>query len=514
MHRGEKMNLANIESHSLQQWTASAEKAISKVETRLFIDGDYSDSAAGGRFATINPANGETLAEMSEGMPEDIDRAVASAQAAFRSGCWSRIAPRERMEILYAFADLVDEKAEELAVLETLDMGKPIGDVVADDMPGVIDTIRFMAEGIDKIEGSVTNTDNDAMHLVIREPLGVVGCISPWNYPLMMATWKIAPALAAGNTVVLKPAEQSPMSCLRLAELFVRAGGPAGVFNVVNGMGETAGRALALHHDVAKLSFTGSTEVGKLILQYAGQSNMKRVALECGGKSPQIFMADLPDMHAAVDAAYNGVFANMGEVCSAGSRLLVERPIYNEFIERFIADGQYAYTPGEPLDPDTNMGPLVDRGSQQRVLGMIESGMSEGATLHFGGTAPQEFEQGAYVNPTLFGDVDNNMSIARNEIFGPVASVIPLDGPEEAIAIANDTIYGLAAGIWTQDINRAFRLIKNIEAGVVWVNSYEDGDMTQPFGGYKQSGQARDKCMESLKSYTQSKSAWIRLAPE
>jgi len=357
----------------------------------------------------------------------------------------------------------------------------------------------------------VTNTDSDALHLVIREPLGVVGCISPWNYPLLMATWKIAPALAAGNTVVLKPAEQSPLSALRLAELFIRAGGPPGVFNVVNGMGETAGKALALHNDVAKISFTGSTEVGKLILQYAGRSNMKRVALECGGKSPQIFMADLPDLESAIDAAYNGVFANMGEVCSAGSRLLVERPIYNEFIERFIAEGKSAYVPGDPLDPDTNMGPLVDRDSQQRVLKMIEGGKREGATLHFGGDAPAELAQGAYVNPTLFGDVRNDMSIARNEIFGPVASVIPFDGPEEAIAIANDTIYGLAAGIWTRDLNKAMRLVKDIEAGVVWINSYEDGDMTQPFGGYKQSGHARDKCLDSLKSYTQGKSAWFRL---
>jgi gamma-glutamyl-gamma-aminobutyraldehyde dehydrogenase len=370
-----------------------------------------------------------------------------------------------------------------------------------------------MAEGIDKIEGSVTNTDNDALHMVIREPLGVVGCISPWNYPLLMATWKIAPALAAGNTVVLKPAEQSPLSAVRLAELFVRAGGPPGVFNVVNGKGETAGKALALHNDVAKISFTGSTEVGKLILQYAGRSNMKRVALECGGKSPQIFMADLPDLERAVDAAYNGVFANMGEVCSAGSRLLVERPIYNEFIECFIANGKDAYTPGDPLDPETNMGPLVDRDSQQRVLQMIEGGKREGARLLFGGDAPMALQGGAYVNPTLFGEVNNDMSIARNEIFGPVASVIPFDGPEQAIAIANDTIYGLAAGIWTRDLNKAMRLVKDIEAGVVWINSYEDGDMTQPFGGYKQSGHARDKCLDSLKSYTQGKSAWFRLNP-
>ena len=507
------MNLSAIENHDHARWQAVARSAMEDLETRLFIDGEFCDALEGGRFNTVNPATGEILTKMSRGMPEDINRAVASALAAFRSGCWSRIAPRERMDILYRFADLIDENAERLAVLETLDMGKPIGDVVAEDLPAVISTIRFMAEGIDKIEGSVTNTDHDALHLVLREPLGVVGCISPWNYPLLMATWKIAPALAAGNTVVLKPAEQSPLSALRLAELFVEAGGPPGVFNVVNGMGETAGKSLALHMDVAKISFTGSTEVGKLIMQYAGKSNMKRVALECGGKSPQIFMADLPDMERAVSAAYNGVFANMGEVCSAGSRLLVERPIYDEFIERFVADGQNAYVPGDPLDPETNMGPLVDRDSQQRVLKMIHDGKREGATLHFGGDAPQALETGAYVNPTLFGNVRNDMSIARNEIFGPVASVIPFEGAAEAISIANDTIYGLAAGIWTRDLNKAMRLVKDIESGVVWINSYEDGDMTQPFGGYKQSGHARDKCLDSLRSYTQGKSAWFRLDP-
>jgi acyl-CoA reductase-like NAD-dependent aldehyde dehydrogenase len=508
------MSLATLEDYDLSGWQESASAQRKHIETRLFIDGEFVDALRGGRFSTSNPATGEVLAEMSKGTEKDIDRAVAAARKAFKSGVWSRMAPRDRMNVLYRFADLIDQNAEQLAVLETLDMGKPIGAVIGEDLPAVISTIRFMAECIDKIDGAVTSTDSDAIHLVLKEPLGVVGAISPWNYPLLMAAWKIAPALAAGNTVVLKPAEQSPMSALHLARLFVEAGGPPGVFNVVNGLGEVAGKALALHNDVAKISFTGSTEVGKLILQYAGQSNMKRVALECGGKSPQIFMADLPDMERAVSAAYNGIFANMGEVCSAGSRLLVERPVYNEFIERFIAEGQYAYQPGDPLDPETNMGPLVDRESQTRVLGMIENGRKEGATLHFGGTAPEGLKHGAYVNPTLFGDVSNQMSIARNEIFGPVASVIPFDGPEEAISIANDTIYGLAAGIWTRDINQAFRLVQNIEAGVVWINSYEDGDMTQPFGGYKQSGQARDKCMDSVKSYLQQKSAWFRLSAE
>ncbi len=506
------MSLDSIDKYDLTQWQTVAERVSHGLETRLFIDGKHVDAIGGGRFATVNPCNGETLAEACEGKQEDIDLAVSVAKRAFQAGVWSKMAPRDRMEIMYRFARQVDEHAEELAVLDTLDMGKPIADMISIDLPSVIDTIQFMAEGIDKLEGSVTNTDNDAVHMVLREPLGVVGCISPWNYPLLMATWKIAPALAAGNTVVLKPAEQSPLSAIRLAELFMQAGGPAGVFNVVNGYGESAGKALALHNDVAKISFTGSTEVGKLILQYAGQSNMKRVGLECGGKSPQIFMSDLPDMEHAVDSAIEGIYSNMGEVCSAGSRLLVEYSIYDEFVERFIARGQHAFQAGEPLDPSTNMGPLVDHESQQRVLAMIESGKREGATLHFGGDSPADMADGAYVNPTLFGDVNNDMTIARQEIFGPVASIIPFNGADEAIAIANDSIYGLAAGIWTSDLNRAFRLIKDIEAGVVWVNNYEDGDMTQPFGGYKQSGHARDKCMESLRSYTQTKSAWIRLS--
>ncbi len=508
------MSLTSVKAHDLTLWQTIATKAKQQIETRLFIGGDYVDAAEGGRFATVDPSNGETLAEMSAGTGADIDRAVAAAKDAFRSGVWSRLAPRSRMEILYRFADLIDEHAEELAVLETLDMGKPISDVISEDIPAVIETIRFMAEGIDKIEGSVTNTADDIMHMVLREPLGVVGAISPWNYPLLMATWKIAPALAAGNTVVLKPAEQAPMSCLRLAELFVTAGGPDGVFNVVNGIGEVAGKALALHDDVAKISFTGSTEVGKLMLQYAGQSNMKRVGLECGGKSPQVFMADLPDMDDAIAAACDGIFANQGEVCSAGSRLLVDRPIYDQFVEQFVTQGQHAYEPGLPLDPETNMGPLVTREAQQRVLGFIESGKTEGARLHFGGGIPDGLGEGAYVTPTLFSDVNNSMTIARNEIFGPVASVIPFDGVDEAIAIANDTIYGLAAGVWTRDIDKAFRMIKGIESGMVWVNCYEGGDMTQPFGGYKQSGQARDNCIESLRSYTQMKSAWIQLGSD
>jgi gamma-glutamyl-gamma-aminobutyraldehyde dehydrogenase len=496
--------------HSHAQWQAIAARELGAPRTRLFIDGDFVDAVDGGRFESVNPANRSVIATLAAANEKDVDRAVASARKAFRSGSWSRMAPRDRMEVLYRFARLIEANTEQLAVLDTLDMGKPIADMIGVDIPAVVETIRFMAEYIDKIEGCVPNTSADVMQYVLREPIGVVGAISPWNYPLLLATWKVAPALAAGNTVVLKPAEQAPLSCLRLAELFVEAGGPPGVFNVINGIGEVAGKALALHNDVDKVTFTGSTEVGKLMLQYAGQSNMKRVSLECGGKSPQVFLADTGDMARAIRAAYNGIFANMGEVCNAGSRLLVDKPIYDEFVAGFIAEGRNAYVAGDPLDPHTNLGPLVSDEAQKRVLSYIDVGKKDGARLQFGGDAPDL--DGAYVNPTLFTEVRNDMRIAREEIFGPVASILPIDGIDQAIEIANDTIYGLAAGIWTRDLNQAHRLIREIEAGVIWVNCFDEGDMTQPFGGYKQTGNARDKCIESIMSYTQSKSAWIRLA--
>ena len=506
------MSIEAVSSHPASTWHSVASREVSSLETRLFIDGEYVDAIDGERFDSVNPATGEKIAAVAAANAKDVDAAVTAARRTFRSGAWSRMAPRERMEILYRFTRLIDEHAEQLAVLDTLNMGKPISDMLAVDLPSVIETFQFMAECIDKIEGTVTNTEADVMHFVLREPLGVVGAISPWNYPLLMAAWKVAPALAAGNCVVLKPAEQAPLSCLRLAELFVEAGGPPGAFNVINGIGEVAGKALALHNDVDKVTFTGSTEVGKLMLQYAGQSNMKRVSLECGGKSPQIFMGDLPDLERAVTAAFNGIYANMGEVCNAGSRLLVDRTIYDEFVDRFVTEGQHAYVPGDPLDPSTNLGPLVTREAQHRVLSMVEAGKKAGAELKFGGTVPEGLQNGAYVTPALFTGVDNSMRIAREEIFGPVAAVIPFDGASEAVSIANDTIYGLAAGIWTRDLGRAHRMIRDIEAGVIWVNCFDEGDMTQPFGGYKQSGNARDKCLESLLSYTQSKSAWIRLS--
>jgi len=339
----------------------------------------------------------------------------------------------------------------------------------------------------------------------------VVGCIVPWNYPLMMAAWKVAPALAAGNSVVLKPAEQSPLSAGLMARLFIEAGGPPGVFNVVQGYGEEAGEALALHHDVAKIGFTGSIEIGKQMMIYAGQSNMKRVTTECGGKTPQIVMGDYDDLDRAVEYAVNGIFGNQGEVCNAGSRLLVDRRIADDFSQRFTALAQQSFTAGDPLDPATTLGSLVNSAQQTRVLDYIDIGRKEGAQVAMGGGVPEQWTGGAYVEPTLFTGVNNDMRIAREEIFGPVGAVIPFDTPQEAVAIANDSIYGLAAGIWTRDVGLAHRMARDVEAGVIWVNCFDHGDMTQPWGGYKQSGNGRDKCFESIVAHTQSKSVWVDL---
>lgn len=482
------------------------------IDTGLYIDGAFVPAFDGAVIACLNPATGKRIAEVACGGAADIDRAVASARAAWADGRWRHLTPRTRMDIFRRFADLVEANGIELALLDSLSMGKPVTDALTIDVPEAVVTIRYFGECIDKVAGAVTNSPHDATHLISREPLGVVGAISAWNYPLLMAVWKIAPALAAGNCVVLKPSERAPLSCLLLAKLFVEAGGPAGVFNVVNGLGQDAGKALALHPDVAKISFTGSTAVGKQLMVYAGQSNLKRVALETGGKSPQIFIDDLEDLDTAVDYAIRGIYDNAGQVCNAGSRLLVHERIHDAFVARFLQRAPALYQPGDPLDPATSLGPLVCREQQDRVLGWVSTGVSEGAQLAFGGVPAADLPDGAYVLPTLFTGVSPAMAIAREEIFGPVAVVIPFTDEADAIRIANDSNYGLAASIWTADLKRAHRMIKALEAGVVWVNCFGDGDMTQPFGGYKQSGNTRDKSLECLAGYMQSKSAWINLA--
>jgi gamma-glutamyl-gamma-aminobutyraldehyde dehydrogenase len=485
-----------------------------KPETRCFIDGDFVPAIKAGTFESINPATGDVIAEVARGTAEDIDVAVAAARRAFKAGVWSRMVPRKRMSVLYRYAQLISDHVKEFALLDTLDMGKPISDMIRSDVPGAARTFQFFAETIDKLDGMVTNTAPNALHYILRQPLGVVGCIVPWNYPLMMAAWKVAPALATGNTVVLKPAEQSPLSALLLAQLFVEAGGPPGVLNVVTGLGEEAGKALALHGDVDKIGFTGSVEVGKLMLIYAGQSNMKRVTTECGGKSPQIVLGDVPDLDTAVQYAVDGIYGNQGEVCNAGSRLLVEETILDAFTEKFRAKAKTAFVPGDPLDPATTMGPLVTADHQRRVLGYVEIGKRDGARLDFGGGVPSGFERGCYVEPTLFTGVNNQMRIAREEIFGPVAGILPVRDANEAIAIANDSIFGLAASIWTSDVSTAHRFARDVEAGVVWINCFDHGDMTSIWGGFKQSGSGRDKCFETLLHHTQTKSVWLHLGDD
>ena len=487
----------------------SERSAELSFETGLFVNGEYRASKSGEQIQVINPATGDCFAEAAAGNAEDIDDAVAAARAAYPH--WCQLKPRQRAAVLYRFADLIDAHQETLALLDTLCMGKPIRHTLRGDIPESSMTIRYFAECADKLEGKVTTPRHDVLHYVLREPLGVVGAISPWNYPVLMATWKFAPALAAGNTVVLKPAEQAPLSCLLLGQLFVEAGGPAGAFNVVNGLGEIAGKALALHNDVAKISFTGSTAVGKQIMIYAGQSNMKRVGLECGGKSPQVFLDDVPDIDAAAAAAADGIFSNSGQVCNAGSRLLLAENLTDAFVEKFIAYSKANYTPGSPLDWQTTLGPLVTHADAQRVLGRIEEGVQSGASTAMGGDTPAQLAAGAYVNPTLMTKVPRTSQLAREEIFGPVAALLTFDGLEDGIALANDTVYGLAASVWTRDVGKAHRAVRDIEAGIIWINTYFEDDMSQPFGGYKQSGNARDKCFESLLEYTQLKSAWVNM---
>ncbi|MBA1376442.1 aldehyde dehydrogenase [Pseudomonas brassicacearum] len=480
------------------------------IEGRAFIDGHYVPARSGATFDCISPIDGRLLGAVASCDGADADLAVSSARSAFDSGVWSRQAPAKRKAVMLRFADLLEAHSEELALLETLDMGKPISDALAVDLPGSIDSIRWCGEAIDKIYDEVAATAPDQLGLVTREPVGVVAVIVPWNFPLMMASWKLGPALATGNSVILKPSERSPLTAVRIAQLALEAGLPAGVLNVLPGYGGTVGKALALHRDVDTLAFTGSTQVAKQLLVYAGESNMKRVWLEAGGKSPNIVFADAPDLQVAAEAAAAAIAFNQGEVCTAGSRLLVQASIKARFVPMVI-EALKAWKPGHPLDPDTNVGALVDSRHLEGVLQRIQGGQEEGARLLLGGRVALEDSGGSYVEPTLFDNVSNGMKIAREEIFGPVLSVIEFDDAEEAVRIANDTPYGLAAAVWTADLSRAHNIARALRAGSVWVNLYDGGDMMAPFGGYKQSGNGRDKSLHAFDKYTEIKATWIQL---
>jgi len=481
------------------------------LRTDAFIDGTFRPAASGARFASENPATGQQLAEIAAGDIEDIDIAVRAARRAFDAGVWSKRSPTERKQVLLRFAGLLEANLEELAQLEALDAGKPITDCREVDIPETVRTFRWYAEALDKVFDAVAPTGHEALGLIVREPIGVVGAVLPWNFPLMMAAWKAAPALASGNSLIIKPAELTSLSTLRMAELAAEAGIPDGVLSVVPGLGETAGQALGRHMDVDALSFTGSTEVGRMFLRYSSESNLKEIVLECGGKSPQVIMADSPDLDYVAEQVLFAGFMNMGENCTCGSRLIVHRSVRDELIDKLVSKTA-DWPVGDPLDPATRIGPMIERPHLDKVLGYIEAGRAEGARVVVGGGRTLESSGGHFVEPTVFDDVDNSMKIAREEIFGPVISTIPFDTEEQAIAIANETSYGLAASLYTTDLDTAFRLARSIKAGTVSVNSYSEGDITTPFGGYKQSGfGGRDKGLEAFDQYTQKKTVWVTL---
>ena len=491
---------------SFQEWKTKASKL--NFRNQAFIGGNFVNSVSGKTLASINPATGDVQTQVSECDYQDIDLAVIAARRVFEKGHWSRMAPADRKAVLLKLSDLIRENLVELALLDSLDMGKLVTDAATVDVPGSAMFFQWHAEAIDKMYDEIAPTGVGDLAMISREPLGVVGAVIPWNFPLDMATWKAAAALATGNSIVLKPAEQSSLSALRLAELAMEAGIPEGVFNVVPGFGETAGKALGLHPDVDCLVFTGSTVVGKLFQQYAGQSNMKQVWLETGGKSPNLIFADCHDLEAASKMAAFSIFFNQGEVCSANSRLLIERSIKDEFLSKLSALAE-TMQPGNPLNPDSKMGAMVNEEQTNRVMRYINEGKAS-ANLITGGERVKVDGKGYFIQPTIFDNVDQNDAIAREEIFGPVLSVIAFDTEEEALQIANKSEYGLAASVWTDDLSRALRVSKKLNAGTVSVNTVDALSAVTPFGGVKQSGFGRDLSLHSFDKYTSLKTTWIK----
>lgn len=492
--------------YTLEDWRSRAGQI--SFRNKAFIDGKFVDAVSGKTFDSINPANGQVLAQVAECDAADVDLAVAAGRRAFEDGRWSRMAPGDRKAVLLKLADLIRANLEEMALLDSLDMGKLVTDAATIDAPGSAHFFQWYAEAIDKVYDEVAPTGPGDLALVSRVPLGVVGAVTPWNFPLDMATWKAAAALAAGNSVVLKPAEQSPLSALRLAELAAEAGVPDGVFNVVPGFGHTAGQALGLHMDVDCLAFTGSTMIGKKFMEYSGQSNLKQVWPETGGKSPNLVFADCENLDAAADMAAFGIFFNQGEVCSANSRLYVERSIKDAFVEKMIARAE-GMQPGDPLDPASKMGAIVDEKQTEDIMRFVEGGKKT-ANLVAGGERAFVDGKGCFVAPTIFDDVSHNDPLARDEIFGPVLSIIPFDSEDEAVTMANDSVYGLAASVWTDNLGRALRVSDKLMAGTVSVNTVDALSAQTPFGGMKQSGFGRDLSLHSFDKYTALKTTWIK----
>jgi aldehyde dehydrogenase (NAD+) len=488
-------------------FSAPTKTNLAPMVTKLLINNRWVPSQTGATFATINPSTGEEICEVASADVADVDYAVQAAREAFEYGPWRQMHASQRGQLLYRLAELIEKHADELARLEALDNGKPVSVAKRVDVAKAVACYRYFAGWADKVQGKTIPIDGNFFCYTRHEPIGVVGQIIPWNYPMLMQAWKLAPALATGNTVVMKPAEQTPLSALRIGELIVEAGFPAGVVNLLSGFGHTAGAAIARHMDVDKVAFTGSTETGRLILEAAAKSNLKRVTLELGGKSPNIIFADT-DLDEAVEGAHLGLFSNQGQICCAGSRVFVEERIYDRFIEKSVARAQKRIV-GDPFDPGTEQGPQVDQAQFDRVISYIEIGQNEGATLACGGK--RIGDRGYFIEPTVFADVQDNMKIAREEIFGPVMSVIPFKDLEEVVTRANRTIYGLAAGVWTRDIGKAHAIANRVRAGTVWVNCYNILDTRAPFGGFKQSGTGRELGEYGLQQYTEVKTVIVRL---